>query len=88
VAYSNSSKRLKNADLHVDPEAWPGWEVPIDRVPWRGERVQCTGGEAEVSKVCWRTSDGGHVLELKLVDRDAPPFYAAASNVLVRSSRS
>jgi hypothetical protein len=84
VASCNSSRRIRKSDLHVDPGPLPGWEKADQRVPTAGDRVFCTEGEAEVSKVCWRTSDGGRVLELRILDRAAPPFYAAASNVLVR----
>lgn len=55
-----------------------------DRVPGKGEHVVCTEGEAEVARVCGRTSSGNRILELRILDRAAPPFYAAASNVLVR----
>jgi hypothetical protein len=69
----------------VDPQAMPGWEIPSDRVPGRGERVYCTEGEAEVAKICGKTGDGSRILELRILERTAPPFYAAASNVLVQS---
>jgi hypothetical protein len=85
VTYCNSSRRLRNADLRVNPGARPGWEIPNDRIPTRGEKVYCTEGAAEVARICGRTGDGSRVLELRILERTAPPFYAAASNVLVRS---
>jgi hypothetical protein len=43
---------------------------------------------AEVIKVHGRISDGSRLLELRLLDvQDAPPFFAAASNVLVQPRR-
>lgn len=85
MASANSSRRVRAADLRVDPGSRPGWEIVEDRVPGKGERVYCTEGEAEVARVCGRTSDGNRILELRILERMAPPFYAAASNVLVEA---
>ncbi len=85
MSSANSSRRIRAADLQVDPDARPGWEIAEDRIPPKGERVYCTEGEAEVARVCGKTSDGGRILELRILDRQAPPFFAAASNVLVRT---
>jgi len=82
MGFANSSKRLRNADLRVDADAHPGWETAVERVPEAGETVLCTEGSAEVIRVCGKTGDGSRLLELRLLDRVAPPFYAAASNVL------
>ena len=87
MSSANSSRRIRTADLRVDPESRPGWEIVANRVPSKGERVYCTEGEAEVARVCGRTSDGNRVLELRILERTAPPFYAAASNVLVQAGR-
>ena len=76
---------MRAADLRVDPGSRPGWDIREDRVPGKGERVYCTEGEAEVARICGKTSDGNRILELRILDRIAPPFYAAVSNVLVRS---
>jgi hypothetical protein len=38
---------------------------------------------AEVVKVLGKTGDGSRLLELRLPDTSAKPFFAAASNVLV-----
>jgi hypothetical protein len=38
---------------------------------------------AEVVRVAGKTGDGSRLLELRLLEKEAPPFYAAASNVLV-----
>jgi hypothetical protein len=82
---ANSSRRLRNADLHGDSESHPGWIAHAARTPGRGETVVCTEGRAEVAKVCGKTGDGSRLLELRLLDKEAPPFYAAASNVLVQT---
>jgi hypothetical protein len=85
MAIGNSSRRLKNIDLHVDPTRVPGWKPGDGRIPEPGETVYCTEGEAEVAKVRGRTGDGSRLLELRLLERPGAPFYAAASNVLVRT---
>lgn len=79
---ANSIKRIRNSTLRVDPGARPGWSIADRRTPPPGTAVYCTEGPAEVTKVCGKTSDGSRLLELRLLDRTAPPFYAAASNVL------
>jgi hypothetical protein len=38
---------------------------------------------AEVVRVLGKTGNGSRLLQLRLLDRTAPPFHAAASNVLV-----
>jgi hypothetical protein len=86
MATANSSRRLKNTDLHVDSASHPGWQVEEMRTPSKGETVYCTEGRAEVAKVCGKTGDGSRLLELRLLDKEAPPFYAAASNVLLQSA--
>jgi hypothetical protein len=81
---SNSSKRLKPDDLVVNGgTAYPGWLPGSEVAPRIGDRVYCTAGVAEVTKLCGKSSDGGRILELKLVETQAPPFFAASSNVLV-----
>ncbi|MGH7503992.1 MAG: hypothetical protein ACREL7_19875 [Longimicrobiales bacterium] len=82
MATANSSRRFKNADLQIDSSSRPGWNVGATRTPKRGEFVYCTDGKAEVIRVCGKTGNGSPLLELRLLDRQAPPFYAATSNVL------
>jgi len=86
MATSHSSRRLRNTDLRVDPETRPGWTLPQDHTPRKGDLVYCTEGEAEVARVCGKTSDGNRILELRLLERNVPPFFASASNVLVRAA--
>lgn len=79
----NTSRRINPADLHVDHAAHPEWQSGLERVPTVGEVVHCTSGAAEVVRVLGKTGDGSRLLELKLGDAAAKPFFAAASNVLV-----
>jgi hypothetical protein len=69
--------------LRVNAETETDWMAGTDRLPCVGEIVKCTGGMAEVVKLHGKTSDGSRLLELKLIAEKAPPFFAAASNVLV-----
>ena len=82
--FGNSSKRVKTDDLVVSRETQPEWKTGVERLPGVGEVVLCTSGMAEVVKLLGKTSDGSRLLELKLVAEKAPPFFAAASNILVR----
>jgi hypothetical protein len=75
---------MKTDDLTVSRESQPDWMTGKERLPSVGELVLCASGMAEVVKVCGKTSDGSRLLELRLVDQKAPPFFAAGSNVLVR----
>lgn len=79
----NSSRRIRPADLQVDSEARPGWSSGSERLPEVGEQVYCTAGMAEVVRLLGKTGDGSRLLELKLPEDGAKPFFAAASNVLV-----
>lgn len=81
--FGNSSKRMKTDDLSISRENQPDWMTGVEKLPLVGELVLCTGGMAEVVKLHGKTSDGSRLLELRLVAEKAPPFYAAASNVLV-----
>ena len=82
--FGNSSKRMKNDELVVNREDRPDWQTGVEKLPTVGELVLCTSGMAEVVKLLGKTSDGSRLLELRLVAEKAPPFFAAASNVLVR----
>jgi len=86
---ANTSRRIRKDDLVVDRSGTRvHWRTGADRVPRVTDRVYCTEGMAEVVKVLGRISDGSRLLELRLLDVDnAPPFFAAASNVLVQPRR-
>jgi hypothetical protein len=72
-----------NADLRIDREAHPGWSTGAERVPRVGDAVVCSVGEGEIVSILGKTSDGSRLLEIRLDDADAAPFFAAASNVLI-----
>jgi hypothetical protein len=80
---NHSSRRIRAEALRVDPRACPGWEPGADRRFSPGDRVFCAEGIAEVVRVLGWTGAGLRLLELRLTDQAAPPFFAASSNVLV-----
>ncbi len=82
--FGNSSKRMKADDLTISRDTQPDWKTGVEKLPSVGELVMCTGGMAEVIKLHGKTSDGSRLLELRLVEEKAPPFFASSSNVLVR----
>lgn len=71
---------MKAEELKV--ETTSDWTTS-DRLPSVGEIVLCTGGRAQVIKLHGKTSDGSRLIELKLLDEQGPPFFAASSNILV-----
>jgi hypothetical protein len=86
---ANSSRRIRKDDLVVDRSGKRvHWRTGAERIPRTNDRVYCTEGMAEVLKVHGRIGDGSRLLELRLLEvDDAPPFFAAASNVLVQPRR-
>ncbi|HET6231276.1 MAG TPA: hypothetical protein VFE05_14485 [Longimicrobiaceae bacterium] len=82
--YGNSSNRISPASVHISRDDHPDWLTGADRLPSVGEEVICTEGSGEVVKVFGKTGDGSRLLELRLPDPRSKPFFAAASNVLVR----
>ena len=83
MAKGNSTKRMRAEEFRVDPEAMPGWVLGSARTPGVGEDVICAGGPGSVASVHGKTGDGSRLLQIRLSDESAPPFFAAASNVLV-----
>jgi hypothetical protein len=79
----HAAKRMHNVKLHVDGEERPGWPSGRDREPLVGEEVFCTMGKGTVVAVQGRTGDGTRLLQISLDLPGSPPFFAAASNVLV-----
>jgi hypothetical protein len=78
-----NSRRIRPEDLHVDEKTHPDWTSGADMAPVVGDRVYCTAGLADVIRLAGKATDGTRILELKLIDVVAAPFFAAASNVLV-----
>jgi hypothetical protein len=79
----NRTRRLDPADLRVDSAAQPDWVSGAERTPSVGEDIYCASGIAAVVRLLGKTGDGSRLLELKLPDPAAKPFFAAASNVRV-----
>jgi hypothetical protein len=48
-----------------------------------GEAVVCAGGEGTVISLHGKTSDGSRLVQIRLSEEGSPPYFAAASNVLV-----
>jgi hypothetical protein len=80
---SNSARALRGNDFRVVPEHRPGWVRGNERMPEIGEAVYCAGGEGTMTALHGKTGDGSRLLQIRLADGKAPPFFAAASNVLV-----
>ena len=83
MAKSNTSKRLRAEDFRVDCMSRPGWVTGSERAVGVGQEVYCIGGVGVVSAVLGKTGDGSRLLQIRLEDVEAKPFFAAASNVLV-----
>ncbi len=83
MAMGNSTRRMRDDELFVSDATHPGWTPASDRPVTVGEEVFCTGGVGVVAAVLGKTGDGSRLLEIKLANPDARPFFAAASNVLV-----
>ena len=83
MAKSNTSRRLRAEDFRVDATTRPGWVTGQERAVGVGEEVYCIGGVGIVAAVHGKTGDGSRLLEIRLEDVAAKPFFAAASNVLV-----
>jgi len=82
VASDGAPKRRDS--LRIASVDRPGWDQRVERVPRVGDDVWSVDGVAEVVRVLGRTSDGSRLLELRLLDRPKPPYFASASNVLQR----
>ncbi len=82
--FGRKANDLEPDKLKVDRGARPDWPTGAEREPLVGEEVYCTEGMCSVTRVLGRTGDGSRLLELRLADGDRRPFFAAASNVLVR----
>jgi len=83
MAKGNTSRRLHVEDFRVVTTDRPGWVVGSARILGIGEAVYCTGGVGIIAAVLGKTGDGSRLLEIRLEDVEAKPFFAAASNVLV-----
>jgi hypothetical protein len=87
MAKSRGAKSLRAEEFRVSPEDRPGWVFGSVRTPEVGQEVYCAGGPGEVVSVHGKTGDGSRLLQIRLEDESARPFFAAASNVLVAPLR-
>jgi hypothetical protein len=83
MANFNNSKRIRPEQLQVDNTAYPDWQSGATTAPVIGDRVYCAAGLAQVTRLAGKASDGSRILELKLIDIVAAPFFASSANVLV-----
>lgn len=88
MVFNNSANRVRPQDLQIDKTVQPDWAAGTDAKLVAGDVVLCTAGLATIIRLRGKTGDGSRLLELKLVEGDPHPFYAAASNVLVRPANS
>lgn len=84
MAKGNTTKRLHVEDFRVDASDRPGWVAGNVRILGIGEEVYCIGGTGIIAAILGKTGDGSRLLEIRLADETAKPFFAAASNVLVQ----
>jgi hypothetical protein len=84
MAMGNSARGLREADFRVTPEQRPGWVRGNERLPSVGETVFCAGGEGTMIALHGKTGDGSRLIQIRLDNEKSPPFFAAASNVLVK----
>ncbi len=74
--------RVRRESLNIDTIDREGFQVRPDRVPIVGEEVECIEGTATVVRVLGRVSDGSRLLELRVVEKEGPSFFASSHNVL------
>jgi hypothetical protein len=83
--HAKNPNRFTEADLYVSRDTHPDWPTGAEQLPQIGDEVFCVEGVGRVVKVLGKTGDGSRLLELKLEsDPKGKPYFAAASNVLVR----
>jgi hypothetical protein len=76
-----NTSRVARKLLNISSHAREGWEVS-ERPPSIGAEVLSVEGPAKVVRVLGKVPDGSRLLELQIVGRDGPSFFAATSNVL------
>src|SRR5690606_1135359 len=87
MAKSRAAESLRAEEFRVSPGDRPGWTRGSDRTPEVGQAVYCAGGAGAVGSAHGKTGDGSRLLQIRLEDEAARPFFAAASNVLVEPAR-
>lgn len=76
-----NTSRVPRELLQITSHPREGWEVS-EATPSVGAEVLSVEGLATVLRVLGKVSDGSRLLELRIVGRDGPSFFAATSNVL------
>ena len=80
-----NTSRVPRKLLDISSHPQEGWEVRQDTPPV-GTVVLSVEGLAKVVRVLGKVTDGSRLLELEIVDREGPSFFAATSNVLQESA--
>jgi UDP-N-acetylmuramate-alanine ligase len=83
MVQSNSIRRMRRNDVEIDRTSRPDWLTGDERPLVLGEEAYCTAGIAHVAGVHGKTGTGSRLVELRLDEDGAKPFFAAASNILV-----
>lgn len=84
MSNGTSAKSLKGSDFRVCDDHRPGWVRGNEHLLEVGETVYCAGGEGAVLALHGKTGDGSRLVQIRLEGEKTPPFFAAASNVLVK----
>ena len=83
MANGHGGRALRANDFRISEEDRPGWVRATVRTPSLGEEVFCAGGAGTIAGLHGKTGDGSRLLQIRLDGDSSPPFFAAASNVLV-----
>jgi len=78
------TKQLRGEDFRVSADDRPGWVRGTARTPVVGEEIFCAAGAGMVMALLGKTGDGSRLVQIGLASPANPPFFAAASNVLLR----
>ena len=76
-----NTSRVPRKLLDISSHPQDGWEV-MSSTPTVGTVVLSVEGLAKVVRVLGKVTDGSRLLELEIVDREGPSFFAATSNIL------
>lgn len=75
---------LRVEDFRVRLTDRPGWVRGTARLPQQGEEIFCAAGMGTVTALHGKTGDGSRLVQIGLASAAQHPFFAAASNVLLR----
>ena len=80
---SGSTNRINPDSLRIASVESAGWVSAASQQLEVGQVVRTVSGGATIVRILGRVGDGSRLLELRLEEAGTPPFFAAASNVLV-----